>query len=237
MHKKLEAELVSLAHRILQMKNKDDVFALRDKAQEVYERLSVLAFVDEYLLTTSIKESKEELLQKIENATGLIDKKELKKTQEIPSIAEEKSDDVKGQKVEKDPIFEPKFESVKIDIQSLKSNQISLKEEFKDAISADKTSTLFEDDDDVTGKEKKTLNDKLFKGKIQVGLNDRIAFVKHLFNNDQASYDNVLSQLNRMQTEKEAKDFIMSKVKLDHDWNGKEAYEERLIVLIERRFS
>ena len=34
MHKKLEAELVSLANSILQMKNKDDVNALQKKAQE-----------------------------------------------------------------------------------------------------------------------------------------------------------------------------------------------------------
>ena len=31
MHKKLAADLTSLAHSILQMKNKDEVFALREK--------------------------------------------------------------------------------------------------------------------------------------------------------------------------------------------------------------
>ncbi len=45
MHKKLEAELVSLAHSILQMKNKDEVLALKEKARLIYEKLSVLVFV------------------------------------------------------------------------------------------------------------------------------------------------------------------------------------------------
>ena len=49
MHKKLEAELMSIAHTILQMKNKNDVVALKEKARVLYERLSVLSFVDEYL--------------------------------------------------------------------------------------------------------------------------------------------------------------------------------------------
>ena len=49
MHKKLAADLTSLAHSILQMKNKEDVFALKAKAHEAYEKLAVLAFVEEYI--------------------------------------------------------------------------------------------------------------------------------------------------------------------------------------------
>ena len=67
MHKKLEAELVSLAHNILQMKNKSDAIALREKARLLYERLSVLTFVDEYLKTTpNAVETKEKIIAKIE---------------------------------------------------------------------------------------------------------------------------------------------------------------------------
>lgn len=234
MHKKLEAELVSLAHRILQMKNKDEVVALRDKAREVYERLAVLAFVDEHLLTSNIEIGKKELIEKIEKAAQLIDSKNVKGSGEEPIVTkEEQSKEVEPS--DEDALFEPKFESVKIDIQSLKSNQISSKEEFRDAISADKTSTLF-DDDETSKKEKKTLNDKLLKDTIKVGLNDRIAFVNHLFNFSQADFNRVLSQLNTFNTEEDAKEFIQKKVKPEYNWEGKEAYEERLMLLIERKF-
>ena len=236
MHKKLEAELVSLAHRILQMKNKDEVIALRDKAKDVYERLSVLAFVDEYIATSNQDINKEEILQQIEKGTKQVDIKA--QQSEVELAISKKEDSVKTEeKLSKEgTIFEPKFDSVKIDIQSLKSNQISSKEEFRDAISADKTSTLFEDDDDTFKKEKKTLNDKLVNTTIKVGLNDRIAFVKHLFNQSQADFNSVLSQLNTFKTEKEAKNFILTKVKPTYNWQGKEAYEERLMNLIERKF-
>ena len=52
MHKKLESDLISLAHSLLQMKNKENVFLLKQKAHEIYEKLSVLAFVEEYVNTT-----------------------------------------------------------------------------------------------------------------------------------------------------------------------------------------
>ena len=68
MHKRLEADLVSLAHSILQMKNKDDVASLHKKAHAVYEKLSVLKFVDDYLKTTpNATETKEEILSKMEH--------------------------------------------------------------------------------------------------------------------------------------------------------------------------
>lgn len=47
MKKKLEAELISIAHRILKMKNKDDVKELHHETQKLYEKLSVLLFVEE----------------------------------------------------------------------------------------------------------------------------------------------------------------------------------------------
>jgi hypothetical protein len=69
MHKKLASDLTSLAHSILQMKNKEDVKALKEKAYEVYEKLALLAYVEEYINTTPhAEETKEELIQKIENS-------------------------------------------------------------------------------------------------------------------------------------------------------------------------
>ena len=55
------------------MKNKKDVFALKQKSKEIYEKLSMLAFVEEYVNTTpNLKESKEELIEKV--AQGFVSK-------------------------------------------------------------------------------------------------------------------------------------------------------------------
>lgn len=82
----------------------------------------------------------------------------------------------------------------------------------------------------------KSVNDQLAKGSIQVGLNDRIAFVKHLFNDSQADFNRVLSQLNTLDTYLESMYFIENLVKPDYDWEDKKPYEERLINLIKKRF-
>ena len=231
MQKKLEAELVSLAHSILQMKNKDEALALKEKALQIYEKLSVLTFVDSYIATSpENKASKEELLKKFETTTQA--KTEEPQSKKIPQEQAKAS----PKSPEKESLFEPKFDGVRIDIESLKPNQVSLKEEMRDSISADKTATLFEDSEQ-TDEGKKSINDKFFKETLQIGLNDRIAFVNHLFNFDQADFNRVLSQLNTFKSESQAKDFIIKKVKPDYDWSGKEEYEERLINLIERKFS
>ena len=47
MKRKLEADLISIAHRILQLKNKTDINQLYLETQKLYEKLAVLRFVDE----------------------------------------------------------------------------------------------------------------------------------------------------------------------------------------------
>ena len=229
MHKKLEAELVSLAHSILQMKNKDDLNALQTKAQEIQEKLAVLKFVDTYFETSpNIPESKKEIIDKIQDVFP-----EEVKMEEIiePRESIEKS-------ATKEMIMEEEVE-----ITEAQSIQISLEEEFKDAISADVATQLFEKAtkespviEEQSESKQRSLNDTLFKNNIQVGLNDRIAFVKHLFDGSQEDFNRVISQLNTFKTEKESKKFINKLVKPDYDWSNKEEFEERLINLIERKF-
>jgi hypothetical protein len=47
MKKKLEANLISIAHRILKLKNKSDINQLYLETQKLYEKLAVLKFLDE----------------------------------------------------------------------------------------------------------------------------------------------------------------------------------------------
>lgn len=248
MHKKLEAELVSLAHTILQMKNKDDAVALREKARLLYERLSVLTFVDEYLNTTpNATETKEELLSKIEKA---IEEKPIEIVEELLQITEveEKIETVEVVKEEViEEIIEVSLEEIEVvaeeetnkeelEIESVETKkQLTIEEEFKDSVSVDVTTNLFTKVEKKAVGVKPTLNDKL-QANIQVGLNDRIAFVKHLFSHSQADFNRVLSQLNSFKTKTEASNFIKKMVKPDYDWTGKEEYEERFLELVERKF-
>lgn len=67
MKKKLEADLISIAHRILQLKNKSDINQLYLETQKLYEKLSVLRFVDEHFSEAKPTIGAAEIEQKIES--------------------------------------------------------------------------------------------------------------------------------------------------------------------------
>ena len=48
MKKKLEADLMSIAHRVLQIKNKSDINQLCIETRRLYEKLAILQFVEEH---------------------------------------------------------------------------------------------------------------------------------------------------------------------------------------------
>jgi len=82
----------------------------------------------------------------------------------------------------------------------------------------------------------KTINDA-FAHKISIGLNDRIAFEKNLFNGNGEDLNRVIAQLNTIETYQEAQDFIEDLVKPEfNNWQGREDYEKRFMALVEKRF-
>lgn len=82
----------------------------------------------------------------------------------------------------------------------------------------------------------RSLNDRLKKG-INIGLNERLAFIRHLFEGKTADYNRVISQLNSFDSVTEAKKFIQLVVKPDYkNWVGKEEYEKKFLELVENKF-
>ena len=79
-------------------------------------------------------------------------------------------------------------------------------------------------------------NDKLVKG-LNIDLNDRLAFIKHLFGNNSEDYNRVINQLITYNSFYETRDFIQEMVKPDYNnWEGKQEYEDRLMNIIEKKF-
>ncbi|MGL5274066.1 hypothetical protein SAMN04488018_10286 [Myroides marinus] len=82
----------------------------------------------------------------------------------------------------------------------------------------------------------KSIND-IYNTTIVVGLNDRIAFERHLFNGSAEDFNRVLSQLNTVSSFDEALSLIEHLVKPEYNnWEGKEEYAERFMALVEKRF-
>ncbi|HEX8562806.1 MAG TPA: hypothetical protein VF676_07500 [Flavobacterium sp.] len=169
----------------------------------------------------------------------------------LESVSEGSSDNKKEAFI---PSFELSFEA-KTDEEHNKPETKSPQFSFDDLLGKDYADPVFVKPDEVqpekkfsdyTFKDAETiqseskavsLNDRLSKG-ITIGLNDRIAFIKHLFADSSEDYNRVLSQLMTFDTYDEAQNFIADMVKPDYNnWQGKEEYEQRFMEIVEKRFS
>jgi len=241
MHKKIEAELVSLAHSVLQMKNIDDISVLHKKAQEICEKLSVLKFVDTYMNSLPTTEERKEVAVNEKAPIVAVETKE--ESISIVENLDEIKETTSQPNAEVEEVSGVEETLLKVDMGETSLFQNTLEEELKDAVSADVATQMFERVskenpviEEVPEHKQRSLNDTLFKNNIQIGLNDRIAFVKYLFEGNQEDFNRVLSQLNSFKTEVEAKGFMTNMVKPDYDWSNSVAYEQRFINLIERKF-
>ena len=324
MKKKLEAELISIAHRILKLKNKSELAQLHQEAQKLYEKLSVLLFVEENfgdvkptighadiekkiegifntpaevvateepqaeiqaeVETVSEVESIED--ESVEAISETVEEEIIPEVEPVEAEVEEEQEDIQEEEISaqleeekeaepviaKEPAFKPAFElafeskedvkdEVKEEVKS-KSTQITfddllgpnysdpvfVKPEELEKIASESKNVIpisrnFSDSSPVISINKDndsrtvSLNDRLSKG-ITIGLNDRIAFMKHLFANSSEDYNRVLNQLITFDTFQEVQSFINDMVKPDYNnWEGKEEYEVRFMEILEKRFS
>jgi hypothetical protein len=306
MKKRLEADLISIAHRILQLKNKSDINQLYLETQKLYEKLAVLRFVDDHFGDSKPTIGQAEIETKIATAFEAIENEEpvaitieeieipelettpelileeeeqeeitemeepvFEEEEDLETLEDEIEDEVEEEEIEAPfvPAFElEKEEEVEEEIIEEAPKQEAVQISFEDLIGGDFSEDLFvkvestafetpveaepesaienatlELDEIALPKEVEesksvTLNEKLAKG-INIDLNDRIAFTKHLFGNDPEDYNRVLNQLITFDTFYETRDFIRDMVKPDYNnWEGKEEYEERFMEIIEKKF-
>ena len=90
-------------------------------------------------------------------------------------------------------------------------------------------------DQAITG-EKKSLNDRLAGDALKFGLNDRIGFVKDLFEGSAEDFNRVVSQLNTLGSLSEAQEFINTHVVPEYDWAANEETAERFMASVKQRF-
>ena len=92
-------------------------------------------------------------------------------------------------------------------------------------------------EEEVLEQNPKNLNDVLGKG-LKIGLNDRLAFIKNLFDERPEEYQRVIAQILVFENLEEAQEFIETFVKPEYNsWEGKETYEERFYKIIEQNFN
>lgn len=278
MKKKIEAELVKLAEKILQEKGKSDVEELKLKARNLYEKLSILAFTQKHL-----EELPEEPQQKPEKPAEV--KSETPREEEKPEYFKRFSPDGTEYN-DSEAITEPATEKIKDIVAEMPRETENTEDLFgnitpppgqkpeppkprpekpvqrekpvqkeKPAEKKPENGQTGQKDfrhigvdydnlpnfEPLNNRQKdqrpKSLNDRLKKG-INIGLNERLAYIKHLFDGNTADYNRVLSQLNTFSSLEEAQKFIQKVVKPDYNyWEGKEEYEQRFMEVVESKFS
>ncbi len=247
MKKKLESELISIAHRILKLKGKEDVIKMHAEVTALYEKLSVLKFAQENF---------EDDMPTIGNDSsffGMLDTAFNNKVSD--NIEVEDKIYVNMDEVEDDGIMQPVMEQIKdmvahmpqedqnVDdiLESILPKKENIKDDFEEITAGFKDIPVFEpvstQTNQVKDDVKKSLNDALKGRGLTIGLNDKIAFIKHLFDGNNEDFERVLSQINTSETFEEASALIQNIIKPDYNhWEGKEEYEERFMELIQGKF-
>ncbi|MEP2057424.1 MAG: hypothetical protein ABJJ05_06430 [Maribacter litoralis] len=230
MKNKLKLELRKLSTEILTAENLDDVTSLYEISKNLYEKLAVLKFIEVELNDMEVDVSKNAIAAKFEEMANAV----LDSNKSVPE----------SNPHEEDIIQYPGMDTIKGFVSEMPSS-----DELEDVLTEFMSKPdLMKNDKELFTPTKadlkhaealpKSLNDRLAKSNVKIDLNDRLAFVKHLFNDSMEDYNRVLSQLNTIDTEERSIAFIKNMVKPDYNnWVGKEAFEERFVELVSRRFS
>ncbi|MCW5514795.1 hypothetical protein [Muriicola sp. Z0-33] len=230
MKRKLKEELVKMSTDIITSRGLEDIPELYEAAKNLYEKLAVLKFIDEKLNDIEIDVSKNVIAAKFEKMANSV-------MNENKSVPESNPHD--------EDIMIPGMDTIK-EMVSEMPTEAEVDQVFAEFVAKP---DLMKNDKDMVSPEmkknghkeassSKSLNDRLVNKELTVGLNDRLAFVKHLFNDSTEDFNRVISQLNTIDSEERSISFVENMVKPDYDqWTGKEEYEIRFINLITRRFS
>ncbi len=224
MKEKLKKELDSLAVSILQT-SAEDFKLLYERGRELYEKLAVLNYMNSTIPVQGNENTgaKAEIADRFEKLANAI----LDENANVPeSNPHEEDIIIPGMDTIKDIVAEMPVEETMDDLLvDFQSEPEFVKRETNGADATDTTALI------------KNKNDVL-QTRITVGLNDRIAFVKHLFDGNTEDFNRVVSQLNTTSSAVEAVDFVTNMIKPEYNnWLGKEDYEERFLGMIERGFS
>jgi len=225
MKRKLKEELIKMSTDIITSRNINEITELYEASKNLYEKLAVLKFIEEKLNDIEVDVSKSQIASKFEKMANSV----LHVDSSVPESNPHEED-----------IITPGMQTIKDMVSEMPSN-VEVDEvlsEFLEKPNLIKNDKELFEPQSIKEEKLKSLNDKLGDKELKIDLNNRLAFVKHLFNGNMEDYNRVLSQLNTIDTEERSISFIKNMVKPDYNnWDGKDEYEERLMGLIERRFS
>jgi len=238
----LKSDLLALAEKIRSSSENMSTSEMKNLAKELYEKLTILKFVEE---KPDVQEATESIPVEVVQETI--------KEEEVPietdfgdvGILSTLDENLFVSDEEMEEYLVESATEKMIDIVAQMEPETQQIDDMFEAVMAQpsvgksdiETVTPTQEDIEQVSNKPTSLNDRLKKG-ITIGLNDRIAFVKHLFNGSTEDFNRVISQLNTSTSELEALEFLNNMVKPEYNnWIGKEEYEQRLLSFLEGKFS
>ena len=238
----LKSDLQALAEKIQNLSENTSASEMQNLAKELYEKLTILKFVEENLDEQKVAER---LLETIVEEKIKEEETSIEDDFANSDILSTLDEDLFVSNEEMDEHLVESATEKMIDIVAQMEPETQQVDDMFEAVMAQpsvgkndmETVTPTQSDVEVSSTKSASLNDRLKKG-ITIGLNDRIAFVKHLFNGSTEDFNRVISQLNTSSSELEALEFLNNMVKPEYNnWIGKEDYEQRLLSFLEGKFS
>jgi len=227
MKEKLRKALTTIATDIITSKDAMTLSELYETSKNLYEKIAVLKFIEEELNEIQIDVSKSIIADKFEKMANAV----LNANTGVPESNPHQEDlIIPGMDTIKDMVSEmPSSENMAAVLNEFVGTSIPLKNDKELLMPTANTNNNISP---------KSLNDQFHTTGLKIGLNDKLAFVKHLFNNSTEDYNRVMSQLSTINTEERSLAFIVNMVKPDYNnWTDKEPFELRFMELIAQRFA
>jgi hypothetical protein len=268
MKNKLQQDLRDLANEILQRKENINISKMKQKVSQLYECLTVLQYLEQQIegATPSPNANKEEAFdsKSYKEQHWFTEPEPIPQPEHTEDLVEPLMEKIKDLVAQMPPETQqleklleevlPRKKYIKNDLEEFASSYQQTPTFERKVVPEEAAETTLEEREPAKGvpapenkkrlvedlglsEKPKSINDQVGGG-MNIGLNDRLAYIKHLFGGNAGDYTRVLSQINTMESFEEAEAFVETKVKPDYNfWLQKEEYADRFMASVEKQFN
>ncbi len=254
MEQQVRNELVKICNQIINDKELLEIEDQLSSVQTLYEKLLVLNYISsrkaaplktaapqpeaKEIVTETLPDNRESLPEKpiLEEKPPVKVEPVAREPEPIPQVIEETPPPAQEKHEPRQPYATPEFvraEESKPQASPINESPVEIRE-LADDRTPEQLREKFQPKEPSS--RQASINERYGSGSITLGLNDRIAFMNHLFDGSQEDLNRVLSQINTFESLSEAETFIQQMVKPDYNWDQKEEFEMRFMDRVRQRF-
>tara|TARA_Y100000768_G_scaffold254997_1_gene193743 strand:- start:3321 stop:3962 length:642 start_codon:yes stop_codon:yes gene_type:complete len=207
----LEDDIKNLARQIYKLEKGTSSQEFYDLALELFEKVII-----------------------IKNQNSLVEKNSLTKYMEDNNLSFI-NDKIENPDDNEKETFTPLIETIKDMIPEMPETNIgsSIIDGVTDNILFERKESMNPPNDDI---KKQKIND-IFANEFKIDLNDRLAFIQKLFDNNNKEYDETISKINLYNDWESTKNFIENIVKPKYkSWDDNQILEKKFLNILRKRF-